>query len=284
MNFEKFLDDDELEDFQKEENGDSTSVAEEIDDSEQDENDPSRALDLYDCRLRDWYIKAAAAPKDVMVLIDSSGSMRGERSIIAENVLINILDTLTENDYVSMVRFNNETHPIEECFKSDFVQANRRNVEKMKAKILELGHEENLEKSELVANYSTIIENAFNVLKKENKGSNCNKIMIIVTDGDLDNLDDLFRNLNEDGSIRVFTYLVGREVISSPNTESIACKNSGFFTHLRDLAEVKEEVQLYVPVLSRSIGLRIYDPDAKLATTFSSIYADQVVSAYLKVF
>ena len=277
QNSEKFLDDDELEEFQKEENGYS-NVNEEIAKEEINDNDPSMALDLYDCRLRDWYMKAAAAPKDVIVLMDSSGSMRGERSIIAENVLINILDTLTENDYVSIIRFNNETHPVEKCFQTDFVQANRRNVEKFKARILELGHEENLEEAEQVANYSGIIEMAFDLLRKENKGSNCNKLMMIVTDGDLENLDDLLAKLNDDDSIRVFSFLVGGEVISSPNTESIACKNHGYFTHLKDLAEVKEEVQLYVPVLSRSIGLRIYDPDSKLATTFSSIYSDQVVS------
>ena len=277
QNSEKFLDDDELEEFMKEENGFS-NVNEEIAKEEINDNDPSMALDLYDCRLRDWYIKAAAAPKDVLVLMDSSGSMRGERSIIAENVLINILDTLTENDYVSIIRFNNETHPVEKCFQTDFVQANRRNVEKFKARILELGHEENLEEAAQVANYSGIIEMAFDLLKKENKGSNCNKLMMIVTDGDLENLDDLLSKLNDDDSIRVFSFLVGGEVISSPNTESIACKNNGYFTHLKDLAEVKEEVQLYVPVLSRSIGLRIYDSDSKLATTFSSIYSDQVVS------
>lgn len=281
QNSEKFLDDDELDEFLKEENG-FTNVNEEIAKEEINDNDPSMALDLYDCRLRDWYIKAAAAPKDVIVLMDSSGSMRGERSIIAENVLINILDTLTENDYVSIIRFNNATHPVEKCFQMDFVQANRRNVEKFKARILELGHEENLEEAQQVANYSGIIEMAFDLLKKENKGSNCNKLMMIVTDGDLENLDDLLSKLNDDDSIRVFSFLVGGEVISSPNTESIACKNNGYFTHLKDLAEVKEEVQLYVPVLSRSIGLRIYDPDSKLATTFSSIYSDQVVSFFSK--
>lgn len=283
QNSEKFLDDEELDEFLSEENGYS-NVNEEISDEEINENDPSMALDLYDCRLRDWYIKAAAAPKDVIVLMDSSGSMRGERSIIAENVLINILDTLTENDYVSIIRFNNETHPVEQCFNMDFVQANRRNVEKFKARILELGHGKKLDEAKESANYSGIIEVAFDLLKKENKGSNCNKLMMIVTDGDLENLDDLLSRLNDDDSIRVFSFLVGGEVISSPNTESIACKNSGYFTHLKDLAEVKEEVQLYVPVLSRSIGLRIYDPGAKLATTFSSIYSDQVVSCRKEFF
>ena len=132
-----------------------------------------------------------------MIIIDSSGSMRGERTIIGLNVLINVLDTLTENDYVSIVRFNQKIYEMDKCFKTDFVQANKRNVAKFKTRILELGHDDNLEQAELVANYTLNIETAFNLLKKENKGSNCNKIMMIVTDGDLDNLDDLFKKLNK---------------------------------------------------------------------------------------
>ncbi len=29
--------------------------------------------DLYDARMRDWYIKAAASPKEIVILLDSSG-------------------------------------------------------------------------------------------------------------------------------------------------------------------------------------------------------------------
>ena len=30
--------------------------------------------DLYDGRMRDWYIKAAASPKEIVILLDSSGN------------------------------------------------------------------------------------------------------------------------------------------------------------------------------------------------------------------
>jgi hypothetical protein len=31
--------------------------------------------DLYDSRMRDWYIKAAASPKEIVILLDSSGTI-----------------------------------------------------------------------------------------------------------------------------------------------------------------------------------------------------------------
>lgn len=40
------------------------------------------SLDLYDCRLRNWYVKAVASPKDVVILLDGSGSMTGNRFVL----------------------------------------------------------------------------------------------------------------------------------------------------------------------------------------------------------
>lgn len=78
--------------------------------------------DLYDCRMRPWFVEAASSPKDVIILVDRSGSMTGMRREIARHVVNNILETLGNNDYVNILTFSNTTDPLVECFDNLLVQ------------------------------------------------------------------------------------------------------------------------------------------------------------------
>lgn len=78
--------------------------------------------DIYDCRTRPWYTAAANSPKNIVILQDVSGSMTGLRREIAKHVIYTILDTLTDNDYVSVLNFTDTTSPVVPCFKDDLVQ------------------------------------------------------------------------------------------------------------------------------------------------------------------
>lgn len=62
--------------------------------------------DFFDCRLQSWYIMAAASPKDVLILLDVSGSMTGSRLEIAKKLIEAILDTLSDNDFFNILTFS----------------------------------------------------------------------------------------------------------------------------------------------------------------------------------
>ncbi|KAB0366676.1 hypothetical protein FD754_010832 [Muntiacus muntjak] len=83
----------------------------------------------FDCRNRKWYIQAATSPKDVVILVDVSGSMKGLRMTIAKQTVSSILDTLGDDDFFNIIAYNEELHYVEPCLNGTLVQADRTNKE-----------------------------------------------------------------------------------------------------------------------------------------------------------
>lgn len=90
-----------------------------------DDSSARSGQELYDFRTSSWYIDSATSPKDVVILLDSSGSMTGQRREIAKSVVNAILDTLGNNDFLNVFRFSDTTDPLVPCFKDMLVQVIR---------------------------------------------------------------------------------------------------------------------------------------------------------------
>ncbi|KAG5680433.1 hypothetical protein PVAND_009941 [Polypedilum vanderplanki] len=227
-------------------------------------------VDLYDCRIRHWYIAAANSPKDMIILIDNSGSMTGQKKDIARHIVENILDTLTPNDFVNIFTFSDLIRDVVDCFGDTLVQANSANIRAMKESL------HNIETNEL-ANFSAALTRAFDTLSNyRHTGANCNQAIMLISDGLPISVDDVFEiyNWGEKPNIpvRVFTYLIGREVPDVKNIKDMACNNRGFYVHINTLAEVREQVLEYIPVMARPLVLnRTHHP-----IVWSHIYADVV--------
>lgn len=83
---------------------------------------PKGDRNIYDFRSSTWYINAATSPKDIVILVDNSGSMSGHRANLARATVEAILDTLTDNDFVNIYKFSVTTEETAPCFKDQLVQ------------------------------------------------------------------------------------------------------------------------------------------------------------------
>ncbi|XP_074645886.1 voltage-dependent calcium channel subunit alpha-2/delta-3-like [Tubulanus polymorphus] len=204
-------------------------------------------IDLYDARMQPWYIEAATSPKDVVLIVDSSGSMTGLRLEIAKATVRKILDTLSDNDYFNIIAFNKTYHYIDPCAKDRLIPATPDNKLRVK------GNLDNIWTCDM-ANWEEAISQAYELLmaaKGKPDSANCNQAIMIITDGAPDSFASTFEkytlNKPENKKIRVFTYLIGREVnaVDIRNVRWMACKHKGFYTHISTLADVEENVQYY---------------------------------------
>ena len=198
------------------------------------EHDP----DLYDSRMRDWYIKAAASPKELVIMLDTSGSMTGLRKEIAKHVVLNILETLGEDDFVAIYKFSKYPTPLVECFTAadgtaELVQATNENIREYQEAVNRVVTEE-------IANFTSALTVAFELLLDSRQdvsvGANCNQAIMIVTDGVPYKYEEIFKKYNMPHKpVRVFTYLIGREISDLKAANYMACHNRGTWVILVSL-------------------------------------------------
>lgn len=204
--------------------------------------------ELHDFRTSSWYIDSATSPKDVVILLDSSGSMVGERREIAKSVVSAILDTLGNNDFVNVYRFSDTTEELVPCFKDMLVQATMANIREMRSYL-------DTTRTENIANFSSALITAFEILHKYNRtgqGCQCNQAIMLITDGPTYDYHDIFKHYNLPHTpVRVFTYLIGRDASHAEEMHRIACTNKGYYVRVSSTSEVKQKVLHYVSVMAR---------------------------------
>ncbi|KAK9976023.1 hypothetical protein ABG768_021248 [Culter alburnus] len=230
----------------------------------------------FDGRNRNWYIQAATSPKDIIIAVDISGSMKGLRLTIAKHTINTILDTLGENDFVNVIAYSDYVRYVEPCFKGTLVQADLDNREHFKLLVEELQVKgEGKVKKAMKESFKILNEAA-----AEGRGSLCNQAIMLITDGAMEDFQKVFEEFNwPDRKVRVFTYLIGRELTFADNVKWIACNNKGYYTHISTLADVQENVMEYLHVLSRPMVIN-HDHDI----IWTEAYMDSVLPNTAELF
>uniref|UniRef100_A0A8B9RKD9 Voltage-dependent calcium channel subunit alpha-2/delta-4-like n=1 Tax=Astyanax mexicanus TaxID=7994 RepID=A0A8B9RKD9_ASTMX len=229
----------------------------------------SNGVVAFDCRNRNWYIQAATSPKDIIIVVDVSGSMKGLKLTIAKHTINTILDTLGENDFVNIIAYTDYVRYVEPCFKGTLVQADLDNREHFKLLVEELQVKgEGKVKKAMKESFRVLNEATAN-----GQGSLCNQAIMLITDGAMEDFQSVFEEFNwPDKKVRVFTYLIGRDMTFAESVKWIACNNKGYYTHINTLADVQENVMEYLHVLSRPMVIN-HDHDI----IWTEAYMDSVL-------
>nr|XP_020135935.1 voltage-dependent calcium channel subunit alpha-2/delta-2 isoform X12 [Microcebus murinus] len=314
-----------------------------------------KKIDLYDVRRRPWYIQGASSPKDMVIIVDVSGSVSGLTLKLMKTSVCEMLDTLSDDDYVNVASFNEKAQPVS-CF-THLVQANVRNkkvfkeaVQGMVAKGTTgykagfeyafdqlqnvsplggqtgswggqgpgLGDTREIKTDGLVSRQlgqvapSAVGEEGQRarptrgrVARPLDQGgaesrltprspaqsnitrANCNKMIMMFTDGGEDRVQDVFEKYNwPNRTVRVFTFSVGQHNYDVTPLQWMACANKGYYFEIPSIGAIRINTQEYLDVLGRPMVLA--GKEAK-QVQWTNVYEDAlglglVVTGTLPVF
>uniref|UniRef100_A0A8C6P3C1 Calcium voltage-gated channel auxiliary subunit alpha2delta 1 n=1 Tax=Nothobranchius furzeri TaxID=105023 RepID=A0A8C6P3C1_NOTFU len=238
---------------------------------------PSK-IDLYDVRRRPWYIQGAASPKDMLILVDASGSVSGLTLKLIRTSVSEMLETLSDDDFVNVVFFNTRVKNTA-CF-DHLVQANVRNKKLLKDAVQNIT-------AKGITNYTKGFEFAFQQLNATNiSRAYCNKIIMLFTDGGEERAQFVLEKYNFDKKVRIFTFSVGQHNYDKGPIQWMACSNKGYFYEIPSIGAIRINTQEYLDVLGRPMVLA--DKKAK-QVQWTNVYLDAlelglVITGTLPVF
>ncbi|XP_041833272.1 voltage-dependent calcium channel subunit alpha-2/delta-1a isoform X2 [Melanotaenia boesemani] len=235
-------------------------------------------IDLYDVRRRPWYIQGAASPKDMLILVDASGSVSGLTLKLIKTSVSKMLETLSDDDFVNVVSFNKSAKSAA-CF-NNLVQANMRNKKILKEAVQRI-------KAEGITNYTSGFELAFGQLAQMNVSrANCNKIIMLFTDGGEERAEEIFEKFNQKRAVRIFTFSVGQHSYDKGPIKWMACSNKGYYYEIPSKGAIRINTQEYLDILGRPM---VKAPKRNIEVQWTNVYPDAlelglVITGTLPVF
>ncbi|KPP70187.1 voltage-dependent calcium channel subunit alpha-2/delta-2-like [Scleropages formosus] len=219
-----------------------------------------------------WYIQGASSPKDMVIIVDvvslrrshrwlrcvskphfslpRSGSVSGLTLKLMKTSVMEMLDTLSDDDYVNVASFNQMAKAVVPCF-NNLVQANVRNKKIFKEAVQHMT-------AKGTTDYKSGFHFAFQQLLNDSNvpRANCNKMIMMFTDGGEDRAQDIFEKYNwPNKTVRVFTFSVGQHNYDVTPLQWIACANKGYYFEIPSIGAIRINTQEYLDVLGRPMVL-----------------------------
>jgi Ca-activated chloride channel family protein len=187
-------------------------------------------------------------PREMVLIVDTSGSMQGASIIQARQALEHALGTLTERDRFNVVEFNSILRPMWPAT----LAATPQNVDHARKWVRQLQASGGTEMAPALA---------FALDGRETPGML--RQVVFITDGAVGNEEALFRLISERlGGSRLFTVGIG----SAPNSHFMtraAQFGRGTFTHIGDVREVNEKMSRLFAKIEAPVLRDVVDPLAR---------------------
>ncbi|CAH8541949.1 unnamed protein product [Schistosoma rodhaini] len=207
-------------------------------------------VDMFDVRRRSWFIQGSSVPKDLFILLDTSGSMTGQSLKLANLSAQKLIEALDVDDYFTVAHFpgakdhvapmivtaNNESEPI--CFNS-FVQATRRNK-------LRLFYDLSTLKARGYSDFPASLKFAYEMFRnltgsaRGDRGKELrNKILVLLTDNAFVFDESVLSQLKQQKSnITTFIYSLGEPVGAAYEHKMKACATNDYYQYLPTVGAV----------------------------------------------
>uniref|UniRef100_A0A914V354 VWFA domain-containing protein n=1 Tax=Plectus sambesii TaxID=2011161 RepID=A0A914V354_9BILA len=248
---------------------------------------PQITIDLFDPRYRPWFMGAETAPKDILFLIDYSGSVKGQTMRLISLTIRQLLATLTPNDFISAIWYNSRSGLVMHgCF-DGFLPATTRN-KRILSDYMKVRSPEEQALLPPALNYSfwefkqgrSDGKNLFEQRGPVSSGGH--RMIMLLTDGIEEWPTQVVaehapRNINGtvDIDVRVFGFAMGYGTGFIPALEWLSCTMRGYYAVVDSVSDVKLQSRAYIPVLSRPLALSYKGvPVQKRETIWTGPYMD----------
>jgi hypothetical protein len=227
----------------------------------------------YDPRLRPWYTVSANGPKDVVLVVDTSGSMAERepgkpetRLDITKAALVKLVGALADIDYVGLVKFS---HNAQTVGSSVLIKATDQNKQNLKNHVSDLMPDGG---TNFRAGFATAVE-----MLKESRSTGatttCSSVILFMTDGRdsdvtrgdvttealIEEIETGLNSLGQDegrDAPRVFTLSLGAGADDSI-VRQISCNNGGVWGSVVDGDDPLGKMSAFFDVFA--LGMRATD-------------------------
>ncbi|CAM9388082.1 unnamed protein product, partial [Heterosigma akashiwo] len=219
---------------------------------------PGRAQETcgsYDPRIRPWYVAASSGPKNVVLIIDTSGSMvTSDRISLAKEAVRDVLSTLTVADWVAVIEFNTYAQIVGDLNNGKLVQAETNAIESLMEAVDSLSEGGSTNFYEPFSLAFEILEQSF----ASEANTNCQTAILFLTDGQPTSLDEdsfyaAISDWNQNYNATIFSYSLG-EAADITIPKAISCQEGGIWTYIPDGGNLREKMSGFYHYFAAGMG------------------------------